>query len=250
MSNAIKIEKTKDLTKKKYSSNPFMKELILTSKSQKQMKLNAVNGKEKFLIMNSNSLPGTNPQDLSAFFGETKEVELNEFVKLYTAGVAALIGLGSAGQKVFTILFEQVRGKEGQDRAEITLNYDLIPEETRKKIKLSRTTFFRGIEQLIQHRFLARSIATNLYYINPTYIFNGNRLYIAKEYILGNSSKTKEIPKDEKPKTPTTLKIEATSTHQDSLFDATEQPNYIKRDDGTFINTSTGEILDKDGMPQ
>lgn len=243
-------EKKEDITKKKYATNPFIKELIMTSKAKKQLTVTPANSKEKFLIINSNSLPGTEPNDLSAFFGETKEVELNEFVKLYTAGVAALIGLGSAGQKVFTILFEQVRGKEGQDRAEITLNYDLIPEETRKKIKLSRTTFFRGIEQLIQHRFLARSIATNLYYINPTYIFNGNRLYIAKEYILGNRNKTKEIPKDEENKKlqpPQTLKVEA-NVSEGSLF-YEEKAEYEEREDGSFVNKITGEILDKDGMP-
>lgn len=71
---------------------------------------------------------------------------------------------------------------EGKNKTEIILNYDMLSEDEQKL--LSRSTFERGISELIKANFIAETYVATYYFINPSYIFNGNRIAIVKEYIL------------------------------------------------------------------
>lgn len=230
---------------KRHASNPFVKDLIQQSKKGKAFKQYSSDG-NKFMIVNTN-----NPMDSATVtaFGTSEEVEMNRFVKLYADGVGAIVGLKGAGKKVFALLFLQIRGKEGKDKDEVTLNYALLDEDTKKT--LSQATFYRGISELIKLRFIAPTLAANIYYINPTYIFNGDRLVLMNQYILKMQEETKNNfdKLNKKVKTATTVNIPPKKPEtQSDLFE--DQKNEMKTQlaDGRNINLETGEILeDKNG---
>ena len=53
-----------------------------------------------------------------------------------------------------------------------------------QQTQLSLRTFQCGITDLLKHEFIAETMQTGVYFVNPTYIFNGDRLALVKEFIL------------------------------------------------------------------
>lgn len=169
----------------KYRENPFLKhtaELSITG----YKKITSPTDPNKFLIVDPNTGEGT-----PAGFYFRKEVEKNEFVKIYAEGAAALMDLKTAGTKVFQLVYGQLFGKAGKDKTEIVLNYELLNDKEQKF--LSRRTFERGITELIKAGFIAESIVASYYYINPAFLYNGNRLALVNEYVL-KSTNSNGIP--------------------------------------------------------
>lgn len=168
----------------KYKENPFLEhttELSVTG----YKKIFSKSNKDMCLVIN----PDDGEAKPAGFYFR-QEVEQNEFVKLYSEGAAALLGLKSAGKKVFQLVYSQLYGREGKDKTEIVLNYEMLSEEEQKLF--SRRTFERGITELINAKFIAETYAATYYFINPAYIFNGNRLAVVKEYIIKKHKKITE----------------------------------------------------------
>ena len=160
----------------KYKENPFLEHTAELS----------IKGYRKiYSKQNHNMCLVVNPDDgeaKPAGFYFRKEVELNEFVKLYTEGAAALLNLNASGKKVFQIVYKQLYGKEGKGRTEIVLNHELLSDE--EKSSVSKRTFERGITELINAGFIAESIVPSYYYINTAYLYNGDRLALVNEYVI------------------------------------------------------------------
>ena len=160
----------------KYKENPFLEHTAELS----------IKGYRKiYSKQNHNMCLVVNPDDgeaKPAGFYFRKEVELNEFVKLYTEGAAALLNLNASGKKVFQIVYKQLYGKEGKGRTEIVLNHELLSDE--EKSSISKRTFERGITELINAGFIAESIVPSYYYINTAYLYNGDRLALVNEYVI------------------------------------------------------------------
>ena len=73
----------------------------------------------------------------------------------------------------------------------------MLDKNTQKKI--SKTTFYRGIQELKASNFLAPAITKGVYWINANYVFRGDRLTLVNQYILddGNKKNIKEITEKE-----------------------------------------------------
>ena len=66
-------------------------------------------------------------------------------------------------------LFEEGIGKD-----KIYLNFTTIDKD---KIKISKTTFYDGLNELVDKKFLAPvADATHWFWLNPDYLWNGDRL--------------------------------------------------------------------------
>lgn len=134
-----------------------------------------------------------------------KEVDKTQFVKVFADGIAGLLGLTSAGLKVFKIIYDRMVGSPGKD--EILLDYrDIVKKYP--KLKMSEATFSRGLTEVLKHNFLARSHIYNLYYVNPKYIFNGDRLQLVQEFVLKGSKAADKRRKE----------LNGTQTEQCDLF--------------------------------
>ena len=66
------------------------------------------------------------------------------------------------------------------------LGFDLIDQEI---VSISESTFHRGMKELIKKNFIAETTTLNLYFINPDYLFNGDRLSFVKTFIKSKYEK-------------------------------------------------------------
>lgn len=169
---------------KKWKTNPFLN-LLLEDSETKLQKVTSPLKKDDLLLVSR--AKGEIPTDANIGIIYSRKVERNEFVKVYVSGIAALFGLSKAGQKVFTLLYSELSGKESKDKDIVTLYYPALPEEVRTKI--SYRVFTKGINDLIQTGFIAESIMPSQFYINPTYMFNGDRLALMNIYEVKKSKR-------------------------------------------------------------
>ena len=137
---------------------------------------------KKFIVS-----PNTGEIEGYSGFYTRQEVDKTHFLKLYLDGIKALTGLSTAGMKVFMLVYNKVTSNEGFNKDIIMLNYEMLSDDEKKKFSLR--TFQRGITDLINLEFLAETMQSGVYFINPTYIYNGNRLAIVNEYILKSQPK-------------------------------------------------------------
>jgi len=96
---------------------------------------------------------------------------------LYVNGVKALAELTSSGTKVFEVLHRKMQDSIEKDQ--VYMNYAGVDQSI---VQISDITFWRGMNELIKKGFLAPSNLPYIYWINPDFIWNGDRLAFVKEY--------------------------------------------------------------------
>lgn len=164
-----------------YETNPFMFEVKtrtrrVTNKRGNMMLISADTGDVQAPI---------------AGFWEGEEVDSTKFVKLFVSGVKALKELTSPGTKVFEVLYLRIQENIGKDRVFIS-----YPDLDQATTPMSPSTYKRGLAELIQKGFIAATPTQGWYWLNPEYVWNGDRLAFVKEY--RRAARPKAIQVDEK----------------------------------------------------
>ena len=116
-------------------------------------------------------------QTTVAGFWEAEEVDATKFVKLFVNGIKALAELSNAGTKVFEVLCGEMRKNIGRDQ--IYMGFAALDQNV---TKISRATFKRGMAELIDKEFIAATPMQGVYWLNPDFVWNGDRLAFVKEY--------------------------------------------------------------------
>ena len=88
----------------------------------------------------------------------------------------AFAELSNAGARVFTVLYMEVQKNIGKDR--VYLSFSTLDADA----KISQATFTRGMRELMDKGFVAPTEAIAWYWLNPDYLWNGDRLAFVKEY--------------------------------------------------------------------
>lgn len=159
-----------------YGENPFMMEV--------QTKTRRVTNKRGDMMLVSNE--GEIVSNVAGFW-EAEEVDATKFVKLFVKGVKALKELTGAGTKVFEVLYLRVQENIGKDQvfmAFAAVDQTLTP--------MSASTYKRGMAELIQKGFIAATPVQGLYWLNPSFVWNGDRLAFVKEYRKASAKKAIE----------------------------------------------------------
>ncbi len=112
-------------------------------------------------------------------FVEEKEVDSEEFVKIYIAGIRKYGELSKAGAQLFEFVYLELSGKNSKDKDTVTLNFLLAQ---RWKPDLSRRTYERGMNELLEKGFLFRSLAADMYFVNIRFMFNGDRMSVVQNF--------------------------------------------------------------------
>ena len=112
-------------------------------------------------------------------FIEETEVDSEQFVKVYLAGIKQYAQLSKAGAMMFEYVYREISGRAGKDKDTVTLNYFLAK---RADENLARRTYERGMTELLDKEFLYRSVAADVYFVNVRFMFNGDRMVLAKAY--------------------------------------------------------------------
>lgn len=155
----------------RYKENPFLEQMVIKG-TNKQVTISPL-GKDNNILVNQNTgevLGGTHVVTY-------KKVDEHEFVKLFTSNIALTFNLKSAGIKAFNILMYAVQ-KHCIGRDRVSLDSFMLEEflEENKNIKLSISTFKRGLNELEKAKIIAKTIKYGDYFINPNFIFNGSRI--------------------------------------------------------------------------
>jgi hypothetical protein len=156
----------------RYKNNPFLENMIIPIK-EKRIKLSILGNDRNILInQETGEVHGTH---IATF----KKVDRKQFVKLFTANIALTFDLSSAGIKAFNILVWTVQHKalckDEIDLDNITLE-EFLEQHKEKELKLSIATFKRGINELEKSMIIAKTLRKGKYFINPNFVFNGDRI--------------------------------------------------------------------------
>jgi DNA-binding SARP family transcriptional activator len=92
---------------------------------------------------------------------------------------------------IFEFVYKEISGRAGKDKDTVTLNYYLAQKW---KPDLSRRTYERGINDLLERDFLFRSVVADVYFVNVRYMFNGDRMVVMSVYRRAGSTLQTELP--------------------------------------------------------
>lgn len=158
----------------RFKTNPFLEGMIIPVKG-KQVRLSKLGREDNVLINQSTGeVHGTHVTTY-------KSVDSEQFVKLFTANVALTFGLQSAGIKTLTVVIWTLQNyaiaKDEIALDQIVLDDFLEAHQDRKPpMSLSIATLKRGITELEKAQIIAKTVRKGRYFINPNFIFNGDRI--------------------------------------------------------------------------
>ena len=112
-------------------------------------------------------------------FVRSKMVDTETFAKVYQLGFQAFADLKPSVMKVFQYIVSQL--KPNNDR------FFLYIEEIMKTTGYTKMTVYRALGQLCAREIIARGSSNTDYFINPMYVFNGNRVTFITNWINANA---------------------------------------------------------------
>lgn len=170
-----------------YRENPFLDKLVVTTRT-KSVQVAPI-GKDQDVYINAETgeVAGTEVRTY-------RQVDDAEFVKIFTANIALTFELKSAGIKAFNVLLFTVQ-KYGIERDVVSLDEYTLEDflEFNPDKKMSLSTLDRGIKELVQQKIIAKHVRPKQYFINPNFVFNGNR--ISFQTIIERKNKRSEYQK-------------------------------------------------------
>jgi hypothetical protein len=158
----------------RYKTNPFLEDMIIPVKGR-QVRLSSL-GKDENVLINqaTGEVRGTHVTTYKVVDGE-------QFVKLFTANVALTFDLSAQGIRAFSVLLWAVQHR-ALARDEVDLD-DLVRQDfieahanSEKPLRLSPATFLRGLAELTKAQIIAKTVRKGRYWINPNFVFNGDRI--------------------------------------------------------------------------
>lgn len=154
----------------KYETNPFIEEDTLVINKGKQQ---IIAGSANRVLVN----PDTGETEGIAILHKFKEVDKEQFVKIYVDEIKALFDLSKSGLKVLGYFLQAMR-----------INTDEIYLSIPKLMKYCNYSYkaqaYKGLAELLSNKIIAMSRDTNIWFINPHIIFNGDRIAFVKQYKL------------------------------------------------------------------
>lgn len=160
----------------KYRTNPFVDDASVATKSRIKRVAEA-NG-ERLMVISED----TGEMLAPAGFWQGVEVDKTQFVKLYINGVKAFKELTNAGTRAFEFLYREIQRNIGKDMVNL-----VFADIDQAATSISERTFYRGIRELLEKGFIAETVMVGRYFVNPDYMWNGDRLAFVKAYRLKKS---------------------------------------------------------------
>ena len=152
----------------KYEVNPFIDSLTVKTRGRK---VTVARG-STLMDMSTGELEGVTE------IAQIVDVDEGQFIKLFTKDLAIWFDLNKVGMRVFGALLTVVQNSAiGRD-----LVYFDHGSDSAKDFKISKASFYRGMDELLEKGFIARHKAAGWYFTNPAMFFNGNRARFIKDY--------------------------------------------------------------------
>jgi len=175
----------------RHKQNPFLDEMTINL-AKKQVKISTLGHGDNILVNNeTGEIAGTH---VVAY----KKVDSTKFVKTFADYMSFTFDLSKAGNKALRVVMWAMQ-TESIDKDTVNLDkYTLekfIEEHKSNEppITLSYPTFARGLAELDRGKIIAKSQRAGIYYINPSCMFNGNRIAFTTLIERDDSNVMKEI---------------------------------------------------------
>ena len=162
-----------------HKANPYVSNLVIPSRN----KTIAISNKQLGLF---DPKTGDIEEQNIGFMGLRKRVDTEEFVKIYKGQIQALFELSNRAIKVFGYFMDAT--KVSADTVLFRLKD--CQEYTGYTSKASVT---RGLAELLEKEFIARTDDHFMYYINPAKFFNGDRLVLFQDIVKKGSETDKKL---------------------------------------------------------
>ncbi|EJI4858805.1 replication/maintenance protein RepL [Salmonella enterica] len=158
----------------RYKENPFLKDMVIPVKDRK-IQISPL-GKDNNILVNQST-----GEIIGTHVTTYKKVDGEQFIKLFTANIGLTFDLTSSGIKVFTVMLWAVQNraitKDQVDLELLTLEaFHEAHANDSKPLKLSESTYRRGLTELCKAQIIAKSVKLGRYFINPNFVFNGDRI--------------------------------------------------------------------------
>lgn len=154
----------------RYDKNPFL-EGVNVPVGSKNIRVSTL-GKESNVLLNQHTGEVTGTHVVAH-----KKVDTEQFVKLFTSHIALTFELKAAGIKAFGVLLWAVQNKSiGKDEVDIDKFTHEAFLKDHEGLKLSQPTLWRGIAELERAQIIAKTLKHGRYFINPSFVFNGDRV--------------------------------------------------------------------------
>lgn len=175
--------------KEYFDINPFLNKLIVKTRS-----------KGEIYAKGLKTVDSDNNEVDSVALMKTKTVDTADFVKLYTDSMISFFELKSAARKVLMAVLLRLKEPRyiNQDQIQLTYNQAMKIFKKYNIEEVTSTYFSSGITQLIKVNLLAASTeGEGWYFINPNFIFNGNRIVFIEQFIEKNNKEKPLTENDE-----------------------------------------------------
>lgn len=154
-----------------FSENPFLEDIAFKTRK-------VSNQRGDMLLVSKDDGEMITPV---AGFWEMKEVDTDQFIKIYVKGIADFASLSGPGRKLFAVLCRVMAGTPNSDRlymTHLTSSKMNLPDDE----QMSLASFNRGVRELIDKRFIAPEDRVGWYWVNIGYFYNGDRLALVRVY--------------------------------------------------------------------
>lgn len=128
-----------------------------------------------------------------AVIRRVEQVDDEQFVKVFSAGVAASFDLSKTAQKAFQAVLEAYQSTPmNGGYAESVRLFWFGEGLDGRALDMSERTFRRGLVELLEKGFIAPR-SPHEYWVNPHLFFRGDRVMFAREYCRISSGKPAQI---------------------------------------------------------
>ena len=120
------------------------------------------------------------------------EIDKEEFVKLYTKNMRVFFDLKPTTQKVLQVVLDAVQQSPNADC--IYMHWLSVDEYLKThSLGMSKASFHNAMNELINKKFIAKSVEPHKFWINPHLFFNGDRMTFVREYRLKKEKEVKSV---------------------------------------------------------
>jgi hypothetical protein len=163
----------------KHTKNPFMEEILCIKTKNKTVKVS----KNPIDVYDED----TGQLHQADFISVQERVDKEQFVKLLGAGVQLMVDLSPKALKVFIYCLKSLQQNSDQ------IYFD-IDECKKMSGYRNHRSVYDGLVELIEKKVMAKANRVNIYFINPQYAFNGNRLVLIRDYIKDEGTNGITLP--------------------------------------------------------
>ena len=183
---------TDESGKTKWERNPFWGAFELSTRRKKE----TIN-EDGLVVLNTSTGDRTATAEVSRIF----EVDRDRFVKVFASHLKVFFDLSSTGIKLLQVIMHEMGQEPNSDFVYLSAT-SVVTHLKGEGKKYSQASYYRARDELLEKGFIAESVRTHIYWINPALFWNGDRVKFITELrpapvVLPPKQRAASIPHDD-----------------------------------------------------